>query len=74
MGFKRALHCVAPFSDPCIKRSRSQCVCSRGNGVVSLDEGILSKNLKDVGLERKERNNGNAEIFSSDNEMNSGHC
>lgn len=57
MDFKRALHCVAPFSDPRIKGSRRQCVCSRENGVVSPDEGILSKNLKDVGLERKERNN-----------------
>lgn len=57
MGFKRALHCGVPFSDSCIKGSRRQCVCSRENGVVSLDEGILSKNLKDVGLERKERNN-----------------
>lgn len=42
--------------------------------MVSLDEGTLSKNLKDVGLERKERNNADAEIFSSDNEINGRHC
>lgn len=68
------LHCAAPFSDPCLIRSRRQRVCSRENGVVGLDEGTLSENLKDAGLERKETNNGDAEIFSSDNEMNSGHC
>lgn len=62
----KGLFIASPFSATHVSMdgSRRQCVRSRENGVVSPNEGILSEHLKDVGLERKERIKGDAEILA----------
>lgn len=46
-------------------------MCGREDGEVKLDEGVLSENWEDVGLEGRGRNNGDAEIFNVYDRMDS---